>query len=82
LFLAVLPLLLLIFWVVRIRFTNVLKRMPVGRKRDVYSLPAQTSSSLDSAWRLEDRSGGQENGNERHGCRGTLGSRTIMKLKR
>jgi len=49
LFLAVLPLLLLIFWVVRIRFTNVLKRMPVGRKRDVYSLPAQTSSSLDSA---------------------------------
>lgn len=39
LFLAVLPLLLLIFWVVRIRFTNALKRMPVPKKGDVYSLP-------------------------------------------
>lgn len=39
LFLAVLPLLLLIFWVVRIRFTNALKRMPVPSKADVYSLP-------------------------------------------
>jgi len=39
LFLAVLPLLLLVFWVVRIRFTNVPKRMPVPGKRDVCSLP-------------------------------------------
>ena len=39
LFLAVLPLLFLVFWVVRIRFTNVLKRMPGPGKRDVCSLP-------------------------------------------
>ena len=38
LFLAVLPLLLLIFWVVRIRFSNVVKRMRVPSQRDVYSL--------------------------------------------
>ena len=39
LFLAVLPLLLLILWVVRIRFGNAIKRIAVPSKRDVYSLP-------------------------------------------
>ena len=39
LFLAVLPLVLLIFWVVRIRFINVLKRIPVPSKENAYSLP-------------------------------------------
>lgn len=38
LFLAVLPLFVLIFWVVRIRFTNALKRMPTPSKAHVYSL--------------------------------------------
>jgi hypothetical protein len=40
LFLAVLPLLLLIFWVVRIWFGSAVKRMPVPSKRDAYSLPS------------------------------------------
>jgi hypothetical protein len=35
---AVLPLLLLIFWVIRVRFTNAYKRMTI-RAGDVYSLP-------------------------------------------
>ena len=39
LFLAVAPLLLLIFWVVRVRFTNVLKGMATPSKGDVCSLP-------------------------------------------
>lgn len=39
LFLAVLPLVLLLFWMVRIRFTSVRKRIPLPSKRDVYSLP-------------------------------------------
>ena len=38
-FLAVLPLLLLIFWVVRIRFASAVKRMPAPSKTDAYSLP-------------------------------------------
>lgn len=39
LFLAVLPLLLLIFWVVRIRFSRAVKRMPAPSQTDVYPLP-------------------------------------------
>jgi uncharacterized membrane protein len=35
---AVLPLLLLIFWLIRVRFTNAYKRMPMPRGGDVYSL--------------------------------------------
>ena len=37
LFLAVLPLLLLIVWVVRIRLANALKKMPLPSKANVYS---------------------------------------------
>ena len=39
LFLAVLPLLLLIFWVVRIRFLSAATKMQVPSRRNVYSLP-------------------------------------------
>ena len=35
---AVLPLLLLIFWMIRVRFTNAYKRMSLPRAGDVYSL--------------------------------------------
>jgi hypothetical protein len=35
---AILPLILLIFWVVRVRFTNVYKRMSTPRAGDAYSL--------------------------------------------
>jgi len=35
---AILPLLLLIFWLVRVRFKNVYKRMSMPRAADVYSL--------------------------------------------
>lgn len=38
-FLATLPLLLLIFWLVRVRFTNAFKKMPEPRDGDVYSCP-------------------------------------------
>ena len=37
---AVLPLLLLIFWIIRVRFTNACKRMATPRGGDVYSLRA------------------------------------------
>ncbi len=36
---AILPLILLIFWLIRIRFTNVYKKMSLPRGGDVYSLP-------------------------------------------
>jgi hypothetical protein len=36
---ALLPLGLLIFWLVRVRFTNVYKRISMPRRNDVYSLP-------------------------------------------
>jgi hypothetical protein len=35
---AILPLLLLIFWIIRVRFKNVYKRMSMPRAADVYSL--------------------------------------------
>lgn len=35
---AILPLILLIFWVIRVRFKNVYKRMSMPRAADVYSL--------------------------------------------
>jgi hypothetical protein len=35
---AFLPLILMIFWLIRIRFTNAYKRMPMPRGGDVYSL--------------------------------------------
>jgi hypothetical protein len=37
--LSVLPLLLLIFWLVRVRFTNAYKSMSLQPKGGVYSLP-------------------------------------------
>ena len=40
LFLSVLPLVLLIFWLVRVRFTNAFKGKPMPPSGDVYSLPA------------------------------------------
>jgi hypothetical protein len=36
---AILPLILLIFWLIRIRFTNAYKKMSLPRGGDVYSLP-------------------------------------------
>ena len=39
LFLTILPLLLLIFWLVRVRFTNAFKGKPMPPSADVYSLP-------------------------------------------
>jgi hypothetical protein len=36
---AFLPLVLLIFWLVRVRFANAYKRTPMPRGADVYSLP-------------------------------------------
>jgi hypothetical protein len=39
LFLTILPLALLIFWLVRVRFTNAFKRKPMPASGDVYSLP-------------------------------------------
>jgi len=38
---AVLPLLLLIFWMIRVRFTNAYKRMPIARS-DAYSLRTES----------------------------------------
>jgi hypothetical protein len=35
---AILPLILLIFWLIRVRFTNAYKRKPVPRRGDVYAL--------------------------------------------
>src|SRR6202047_3091538 len=39
---ALLPLVLLIFWLFRVRFTNAYKRMSMPRGADVYSLPRPT----------------------------------------
>jgi hypothetical protein len=39
LFLTILPLVLLIFWLVRVRFTNAFKGKPIPPSGDVYSLP-------------------------------------------
>jgi hypothetical protein len=39
LFLSVLPLVLLIFWLVRVRFTNAFKGKPMPPSGNVYSLP-------------------------------------------
>jgi hypothetical protein len=36
---ALLPLGLLIFWLVRVRFTNAYKRISMPRRDDIYSLP-------------------------------------------
>jgi len=38
---ALLPLLLLIFWLFRVRFRNAYQRKPIMRGGDVYSLPSQ-----------------------------------------
>jgi hypothetical protein len=39
-FLSILPLVLLIFWLVRVRFTKAFKGKPMPLSGDVYSLPA------------------------------------------
>jgi uncharacterized membrane protein len=42
--LSILPLILMIFWLFRVRFTNAYKRESIPRGRDVYSLPASSAS--------------------------------------
>ena len=43
--LGILPLILMIFWLIRVRFTNVYKGNSVQSTGDVHSLPTQTSQS-------------------------------------